>query len=322
MKLLKYLRLFSLLKIISLICAFSLLVCAQDGNNHYLLNVGVTDYGRNIVKDLKKENFLLFENNKPVEISYFSNEDVPLSVGFLIDASQSMGSGINTCREVAINFIEKSNPANEYFTVAFDTKVTLVSDFSNMGDTEKIISDNQRFLEKPKPGETLIYQAMELGIENFEKAKYQKKILFIFLDAGDNYNSGKYDEIKKMIRTENITLYVIGCSKNRPSFDYKFEVFSEISGGRIIYNINSFSVYSSGEFIGNKEDFLNRFSKLAEEIRNQYTLGFTPGKDNPNKWRKLKVKVKVEKELKKKLINTFPAHREGYYPEITENSGN
>jgi len=305
-------KLLHLIKIITILFISSSLMSAQENikdesRKPFLLNVNVVDFKGNTVKDLSKENFLLLENSKPLEITYFSAEDSPLSVGFLIDVSQSMGEGVDICREGIVSFLDGSNPKNEYFTIAFDNKINLISDFSDLEETEKIISENPHFSKTPKPGETVLFDAVKLGLENFSKAKNQKKVLFIFWDDSDHYDSGGYQKLERLVRENNITVYSVGCSyidAANSSSETDLSELSEISGGKSFTHkdINLFG----------QDIFKRQFTRIADRFRNQYVIGFRSN-EAANKWRKLKIKLKLPEYLKKQAGNTSVIHRKGYY---------
>ena len=86
-----------------------------------LATVTVTDRNGRYVTGLEKENFKLAEDKVPQEISYFSSEDIPLSVGIILDVSGSMKDKLKTAVEAAITFMKGGSPDDEYFLVEFPT---------------------------------------------------------------------------------------------------------------------------------------------------------------------------------------------------------
>ncbi len=304
---------------------FLLIICVSEfgfgqtnnekaNGGQVLLNVSVLGERSVPIRELKAENFRVFENKKPLEISHFENENSPLSVGFLIDVSRSMETNVDLSREAILTFMEESNPQNEYFVTAFHKKLDLLSEFTNFAETTKIVSASPYFSEKKKNGETLLYEAMISGIEELSKAKNQKRILFVFWDANDDYASPKYKEVKKLVKEKNMTIFLFGFY--RYSIEYSLKELAEISGGIVTNPAREGLIAINGpEFLTEREAFLKRFSNLAEQLKNQYTIGFKPDLSNDKKkWRDLKVKLEIPKELKKKIGIPALRHRQGYYP--------
>lgn len=314
-------KVLNLTKFVLMLMLFSVFVSGQGKketltDKQFLLNAGVTDYEGKIVKGLKKENFRLYENNKPMEISYFSDENSPMSVGFLIDASRAMGVGIDWCRESALAFIEKSNSENEYFTTAFSKEVNLVLDFADAAETEKIISASPYFTNTPKRGQTALYEAIKSGIENLSKAKNRRRVLFILSSGSSNYSSSvDYKEVEKLVRERNITVYPVNCRASYPGDGIYLTELAEISGAKLFYLGNKEPIEYDSKFYSNREYFKLRFSKLAEQMQNQYVIGFKPNLESKdNKWRKLEIKLEIQKELRKQINAPSVNHRKGYYP--------
>src|SRR5690606_26482521 len=101
-----------------------------------LINVTVTDPMNRFVTGLEREHFQLFENKKLQDISQFSSEDAPLSVGLVFDASGSMGSKLQKSRQAAAQLFRTANPEDEFFLVQFHDRPDLVVPFTH--NTEEI----------------------------------------------------------------------------------------------------------------------------------------------------------------------------------------
>jgi len=266
---------------------------------------------------LKAGNFRLFENNKPLEISYFNNENSPVSVGFLIDVSRSMEEKVDTSREAILTFIEESNPQNEYFVTGFHTQIDHLSEFTSRDEMTKILSANPYFTKYPKRGETVVYDAVIAGIEKLSKAKNQTKVLFVFFDASEYNNSGRYREIEKLVKEKNITIYPVAF--NTPPLERPFEALAQFSGGSAIlvdrYLASEPGIFYRSKVFKIRDFFMLKFKQIANQLKSQYTIGFKPDlTEDKNKWRDLKVKLELQKELKKKLGFAEAFYRKGYYP--------
>ena len=315
-----------LARFIVLLALFAVTSVGQTTNEaskgkRVLLNVTVLDMYDEPINDLKIENFRLFEDKKPLVIERFESADSPVSVGILFDASRSMNNLTDVSREAMLAFIEESNPQNEYFVTAFGTQVDVLSEFTGADNATKIIADSPYFAKSRKKGETVLYDAIISGIEKLSKAKNQKKVLFVFWDIDENYTSGRYKELEKLVKEKNIILFLTGYNgfaSRTPLGD-----LAERTGGASFY-----SEYGVGGFFDNqrwifyrskyyspREMFFMRYEKIARRLKNLYTLSFEPGADDgKNKWRNLEVKLEIEKEIRKKAGSTEALFRKGYYP--------
>ena len=95
-----------------------------------LVNVTVTDPYSRLVTGLDKENFKVVEDGVEQEISTFSSEDVPISIGLLFDMSGSMADKVDKARQAAVQFLRTANPQDEFFLVSFNDRAELTSRFT------------------------------------------------------------------------------------------------------------------------------------------------------------------------------------------------
>lgn len=323
-------KILHLTKLIFLLVIFSIFAVGQENKDstakkQVLLNIEVVNRDNEPVTDLKAEYFRLYEDKKSLEINYFGNENLPLSVGFLIDASPSMsGAGINKTdliRKGILTFLEKSNAQNEYFVAAFAKKVDVLSEFADARETAKTISANPYF-SSGHGATTALYDAISLGIENLSKAKNQKRILFVCGDGKDTDSVKKYKDIEKLVKEKDVIIYYLGFDNEEfYGGGTSLAKLARLSGGRPYY---PYLPPSSGNIantqIGRRiyfseEAMLRRFSSLAERLQKHYVVGFKLNSDDKeNKWRNLEVKLEIPKELRKKIGLTYLSSRDGYFP--------
>jgi hypothetical protein len=218
-------------------------------------------------------------------------------------------------------FIEESNPQNEYFVTAFGTQIDVLSEFISADQATKIIADSPYFAKSQKKGETVLYDAIISGFEKLAKAKNRKKALFVFCDIDEDYTSGRYKELEKLVKEKNIVLFLTGY--NGFASGTALENLAERTGGTSYYSefgMNEFSlkqprVFYRSKYYTPREMFFMRYEKIARRLKNLYTLGFdSSADDGKNKWRNLEVKLEIEKEIKKKAGSTEILFRKGYYP--------
>ena len=263
-----------------------------------LVPVSVTDPKDRLVTGLRAENFQLFEGKKAQEIRHFSSEDVPVSVGIILDASGSMRSKMSRVREAVLQFCQESNPQDEFFMVVFSDQPRLATDFTTAPE------DLQKDLLYTQPkGRTALLDAIYMGLSKMRAAKYGKKALLIISDGGDNHSRYSEKEITSAAKESDVTIYGVGTfdryvptleEKNGPAL---LAAIAEPTGGRAFTLENEMELPAVARHIG-------------RELRTQYVIGYRP-EDMPRdgKWHKIQVKLR----LPKKLAFLRARARTGYY---------
>lgn len=170
-----------------------------------LVNVTVTDPYDRLVTGLEPENFRVSEDNVEQEIVSFSSEDVPVSIGVILDFSGSMANKIGKAKQAALQFLKTANPQDEFFLVGFNDRAQLLSSFSH--DVEHLRS---RMLLATAKGKTALLDAIYLGISQMGAANNGKRAMLIISDGGDNNSRYNEKDIKRLVREANTQLYSIG----------------------------------------------------------------------------------------------------------------
>ena len=128
----------------------------------------------NGVEGLTQANFQVLEDNEPQEITLFRHEDIPVSIGMVIDSSGSMRNKKERVHSAALSFVKESNPDDETFLVAFDDEAFLQQDFTgSMGDLVDALENLDPRLE------TAMYDAIYLSVDHVKKGKLNKKVLLV-----------------------------------------------------------------------------------------------------------------------------------------------
>lgn len=266
-----------------------------------LVNVTVTDpYGR-VVTGLERGHFQVLENKKEQEITHFSSEDVPISIGVILDVSGSMSNKFDKARQAAVRFMRTANPQDEFLLVSFSERAQLVSHFT--GDIETLQS--RMMYTMPPKGRTALMDAVYLALSQMHGAQHSRKALLIISDGADNHSRYNERDIKHAVEESEVQIYAIGIydpwsMRHSPEERWGPALLSEITeitGGR------SFTVQ-------NLNDLPDIATKISLELRNQYTIGFRPAnREKDGKWRKLKVKLDPPRGLPR--LQTYA--RTGYY---------
>src|SRR5258708_39463287 len=140
--------------------------------NLALVNVTVTDPYNRLVTGLEPDNFRIFEDNIEQEVVNFSSEDVPISIGVILDLSGSMANKLDKAKQAAYQFFKPANPQDEFFIVGFSEHAELLSPFT--GNVEDL---QGRFLSAPAKGHTALLDAIYLGLSHMRGAPNRKLAL-------------------------------------------------------------------------------------------------------------------------------------------------
>ena len=268
------------------------------------LPISVLDKEGRPVNGLTKNDFLIFEDNVQQQIKIFRHEDIPLSLGLVIDNSGSMRNKRERVNSAALAFARESNPEDETFIVNFDDAAYLEQDFTgSIGDLIDALENVDT------RGETALYDAVYLSVNHVKEGKKDKRVLLLISDGEDNVSKYGFNKVVEALRESKVTLYAIGLLeendqrgglfKKPPSKKAKevLQKFAEITGGRAY-------------FPKSLDEVEQLVKDVAHEIRNHYTISYTPtNKKLDGSWREVRVKVNPPKNTSKVTVHT----KQGYY---------
>jgi VWFA-related protein len=229
-----------------------------------LLDVGVKDAAGQHIWNLGKDNFSVFENGKLQRITHFASDDVPVTVGLVIDTSGSMRPRHKDVVTAALAFIHSSNPKDEVFVVNFGDRVTsgLPANVPFTADAAQL--RDALWLGVPE-GRTALYDAILFSLRHLEKGKCEKKTLMLVSDGGDNSSIHKSEEVMRMVRESRATIYTIG-------------IFDADDPDRNLPLLHQLAQVSGGEDFFPKQlsDVDGICRQIASDIRTRYTIGYVP----------------------------------------------
>jgi Ca-activated chloride channel family protein len=264
------------------------------------VTVTVTDtYGR-YVSGLGKGAFTILDEKKPQEITYFSDDDSPVSVGVIFDVSGSMGGDkIKRARDALSKFVQTSHNMDEYFLIAFNSRAQLLLDKTRDGNQ---ILDKLTFVQTKN--NTALYDACYLGVEKVQRGAHPKRALLLISDGQDNNSRYTFGELRRLLKESDVTLYGIGILSGSDAGSSMgmegqgiLDELASVSGGK------AFFPRSNAEM----DDI---FEQIALELRHQYSIGYKPVEfTNDGRWHKIKVKVTPPRGLPRLFVRS----KEGYY---------
>jgi VWFA-related protein len=254
-----------------------------------LIPTHVTTAAGLTVPGLKKENFRLYEDDVEQTIVHFSNEDAPLSIGLLFDASGSMENKIKKSWEATAEFFKTANSDDEFFLVQFSDRPKLLLPFTQ--DPDEIYNR----IARVRPfGRTALLDAIGIGLTEMKKARYLRKAMVIVSDGGDNRSRFTRGEIKSALLESDVQIYAMGIF----DFDSDRKLPSEERNGPIL--LNELAEDTGGRHIAvdKLEDLPKVCARIGRELRDQYLLGYYPTNDaRDGRHRSVKVTVSPENDM-------------------------
>ncbi|MCS6806558.1 MAG: VWA domain-containing protein [Acidobacteriota bacterium] len=261
--------------------------------------VTVLDPYDRFVTGLRKEHFEIYDEKIKQEVVFFAEEDAPITIGIVFDLSGSMKEKIQRARLALSRFIDASHPDDEFFLIGFNERPELLQDFTTSG--QQLTS---RLMLREPSGRTALYDAAYLAIEKVAQGQQRRRAILIISDGMDNSSRYTYRQLREQIKETGVQIYAIGVfstfggySQEEPMGRAILEEITSLTGGRAFFP----------NTVPELDDVITR---IALELRHQYSLGFYPTNVAANgEWRKLRVKVTPQRGLPRLRVRG----REGYY---------
>lgn len=245
-----------------------------------LVPVVVTDALNHPVLTLNKQDFSLYEENKPQEIQYFSTEQAPISIAMLFDVSKSMSDKIDAERAAIAEFVNNANPDDEYFAIAFSDRPRLLADSTRSADEME-----RKLIAAERGGPTAMLDAIYLAVSKLRSAHYRRRAIVIISDGGDNASRYTLREIKKLVQESDVQIYAIGL------FDtFFFRTIEEKLGKKWLSEITDLTGGRTLT-VDNEARVPEAAAKISWEMRNEYVLGYRISRNGTPGWRKIKVRL-------------------------------
>jgi len=285
----------------------------QDKDKDYTLSVvveevqlpiSVLDKDGRPVNGLTKNDFAIFEDNVQQQIQIFKHEDIPLSLGLIIDNSGSMRNKRERVNSAALTFARESNPEDETFIVNFDDAAYLEQDFTgSIGDLIDALDNIDT------RGETALYDAVYLSVDHVKAGKKDKRVLLLISDGEDNVSKYGLNKVVDTLRESKVTLYAIGLLEEN---DQRGGLFKKPPSKKAKEVLQKFAEITGGQayFPKSLDEVEELVKDIAHEIRNHYTVSYTPSNRKlDGSWREIRVKVNPPKTTPKVTVHT----KQGYF---------
>jgi Ca-activated chloride channel family protein len=259
-----------------------------------VIYASVYDKDSILVADLTKEDFTIYEEKVEQEITYFGRDDVPSTVGVVIDTSGSMRDKFDLVNDATRLFLSKNNPENELFFVAFKDEVQLEQDFTR--DVEDIYDALDNVIIS---GGTALYDAIYLAVDKVQQGNESKKSVIVFTDGEDKDSYYSHEDLIEKVEESDVQVYIVAFLDSDLSTGGGFFGVFKSPRDKIQEKIQNIPRSTGGEaFFPEKISQLNEvFHSIAYELRNQYRLAYVSSNpDQDGTWRETDVVVKDAKK--------------------------
>lgn len=244
--------------------------------------VTVTDARGHQVSGLQRENFRVFEDGRPQPIAIFHHGDAPITLGLIVDRSQSMRPKNSELLIAVSTLLQSSRPDDELFAVAFNDRVTLgLSGGQAFTNDEKAL--DAALTAVRAEGRTALYDGVAEGLRHLQLGHAQKHALIVVSDGGDNASRRTYAEVLALARRTDAVIYAIGVLGTAPAEEEEdaglLKRLCKDTGG-------------AAYFPRSPAEIIAMATHVARDLRDQYTLGFMPTERTDGRgFRKIEVKV-------------------------------
>jgi Ca-activated chloride channel homolog len=230
-----------------------------------VLHATVVDGKGKLIGNLAKEAFKVFENGAPQQLKVFRREDVPISMGLIIDNSGSMRDKRQKVEAAAIALVKASNPQDEVFIVNFNDDA-----YEDVPFTSDIKKMEEGIARIDSRGGTAMRDAISMSMDRLkEKGKRDKKVLVVITDGNDNTSTVSLEKlVQKTQQVQDVLIYSVGLlneeeARERKKAQRALEALAVASGGYAYYPKLP-------------ADVDKVCLQVAHEIRNQYILAYSP----------------------------------------------
>lgn len=275
-----------------------------------VLPVTVVDKSGHLITNLPQSAFQVFENGVRQEIKIFRQEDVPVSMGLIVDNSGSMRDKREKVKDASLTLVKESNPEDEIFVVNFNDDAYLdTKDFTNdLKELEEALS------KIDARGGTAMRDAIRMSIDHLqEKASKDKRVLVVVTDGNDNASMINLENLVKASQQSEVLIYTIGLLSEEEGREAKraeraLKALARATGG-------------DSYFPKKLEDVERIARQVAHDVRNQYTIAYSPSEQAlDGTFRQIKVQAQGPNRPTVRTRSGYYANPSGAVA-ISQNSG-
>ena len=241
------------------------------GTDLVLLDVTVIDQNNRPVMDLAKDQFDVLEDKVPQKIEFFSREQAPVSLVFVIDASGSMRPKLDTVIKASVNLVKESKTGDEMAVIQFKDQPELLEEFTS--DINDVTDALQGIIASRQ---TAMLDALYLSADYASKeGKNRKKAVILVTDGLDNNSYYKFDEVVSHLREADVQIYFIGFVSDLSS---DHGLFNRSEKDKAENLLNKLAADTGGKAFYPRElsDVHSIAQQISTDLRTQYSIGYYP----------------------------------------------
>ncbi len=265
------------------------------------VTVTVTDANRRLITGLTRKDFAVYEDGRPETITHFSNQRVPVSLGVLLDVSDSMrGQPMADARLALDRFVgDLLTAEDEAFVAAFHHSSWTVVDWTSPSDSLR-----GRLSDVRPSGGTSIYGAIAKTTPQFDRRRHMRSALVVVSDGADTASDLTLGQARESLRRSDPFVYAIAIDAGDPrrvSTRVTPSVLREITGPSGGYT----------EVIRTAAELGAATERIAYELNHQYTIGYSASRRPDGQWRSIRVRMRDR--------GHFARARRGYFAILRSN---
>ena len=229
-----------------------------------VIHVSVVDKHAGFVSGLPRDAFAVYENGRPQPIALFANDDTPVSVGLVIDSSQSMFTRRDAVIAASMAFAESSHPDDEMFTLNFNERV-----WPGLPDGQAFTSDHAELHaalnRSGSRGKTALFDAIDAGLSHLDAGTMTRKVLIVVSDGGDNASAKRYEDVLDAALRRDVVIYTVAI----------YDGYDRDANPQVLRDL---AAATGGEacFPKGLADVGPALERIAHDIRSSYTIGYAP----------------------------------------------
>jgi Ca-activated chloride channel family protein len=258
-----------------------------------LVPVTVTDPKGATVNGLGRDSFTILDNKAPQKIVSFSAEDVPCSIGLILDLSGSMRNALKPAKEALIEFLGAANPQDEFLLLGITTR-PIIYPIGTFQDVEDFTSDTATIQNSiqlaPPGGSTALVDTIYLGLNKMRSARNARRALVVVTDGMDNNSRYSREDLIRRAEEADVQIYTIGLD----TIPREMKVQQQVEQRRALNYLEELAVRTGGVHyvIQNRQDASAAAARAGAAIRSQYVIGYQPQDfDSSGQWHKVQVKL-------------------------------
>jgi Ca-activated chloride channel homolog len=237
----------------------------------------VTDSKRHFVGGLTERDFVVLEDNVPQDVSLFAPGHVPLDLAILLDLSGSIGPNLPAAQDAAANLVKMVRPADRVMVVGFYDRTEILSPLSH--DAQAAV---EAIRGATAGGSTAFYNTLYTTISELVRSRNRlremhRQAIVVLSDGLDNRSLVTYEDVMESAREAGIAIYTIGLTSPigaKPPLGWPMPAGRDDPQTQFVLNALARETGGRPFFPTDARELKNVYAVIADELTNQYTLGY------------------------------------------------